>query len=75
MDWIVTLVADLTTWSAAGSRTADDDAIDAVVEGVAHDVGTAGVRVRGWHTGLAHHYYAMLAAGALGVFAVAAFWR
>ena len=75
MDSIVTLVADLTTWSAAGSRTADDDAIDAVVEGVAHDVGTAGVRVRGWHTGLAHHYYAMLAAGALGVFAIAAFWR
>lgn len=59
---------------ATGSRVADDDGIDRAIEGLAREVGVAGLHSRRLQTGLAHHYYAIVAVGALGVFAVAAFW-
>lgn len=60
---------------ATGSRLADDDGIDRAIEVLAREVGVAGVHSRRLQTGFAHDYYAIVAVGALGVFAIAAFWR
>lgn len=65
LDGVVTAVAWATSASGRVSRTADDRGIDAAVEGVARQVGVVGAQSRRLQTGLAHHYYVIVAVGAL----------
>ncbi|MEO8522492.1 MAG: proton-conducting transporter membrane subunit, partial [Acidobacteriota bacterium] len=74
-DFAVAGVARWTTGLAGASGRTDDHGIDAAVEGVARDIGWAGQQSRRLQTGLAHHYYVILVAGALVALAVAAFGR
>lgn len=61
---------------ASGSRVTDERAVDGVlVEGTAGRVGAAGRASRRLQTGLSHHYYVFVAAGASVVVAVLAGWR
>ncbi|MBA4180556.1 MAG: proton-conducting membrane transporter [Anaerolinea sp.] len=62
-DGAVRAVAAATMQAALGSRTTDEAGIDGAVEGTARAVGTAGEQSRRLQTGLAHHYYVVLAAG------------
>ncbi len=75
IDGAVVAVSRLTTVLAGVSQRADDRGIDSAVERVAREIGWAGHQSRRLQTGLAHHYYVILAAGALIVLAVAAFGR
>lgn len=75
IDRVVERLAHVVGLAADRSRSADDDAIDRAVERLARDIGVAGRHSRKLQTGLAHDYYLVLAAGALGVFFVAALWR
>lgn len=52
--------------TARGSRAVDDGAVDGAVEGAAWAVGLAGRWSRRLQTGMAHHYYIIVAAGVLG---------
>lgn len=72
IDEAVRAVAAATMRLAAGSRVADEEAIDALVEGSARGTGTAGHASRGLQTGLVHHYYVMVVAGLATAFAVLA---
>jgi NADH-quinone oxidoreductase subunit L len=57
------------------SRVVDDRGVDGVVEASAHAVGVAGTRSRALQTGLAHHYYVIVAVGVAVVVVAAAFGR
>ncbi len=75
IDGIVRAIAGGTLRGADVSRIADDRGVDGAVEGLAEGVGTAGRRSRSLQTGLAHHYYLIMAVG-IAVLAVAlAIWR
>lgn len=63
IDGAVHAVAAATVRLAVGSRVTDEAAIDGAVEGGARGVGLAGHASRHLQTGLAHHYYVILAAG------------
>ena len=63
IDGAVQAVAETTVRLAVGSRVTDEAAIDAAVEGGARGVGVAGHASRRLQTGLAHHYYVILAVG------------
>lgn len=62
---------------ARGSRMLDDAGIDALVERFARGIGNAGTRSRRLQSGMAHHYYVIIAAGSLMAIAAAAWpmWR
>jgi NADH:ubiquinone oxidoreductase subunit 5 (subunit L)/multisubunit Na+/H+ antiporter MnhA subunit len=75
IDGVVHALAGLAMRAAAGSRTSDERAVDAAVEGIAREVGVAGRGIRRIQTGLAHHYYVLVAAGAAAALAVLAFVR
>ena len=62
-DGAVRAVAAATAQAALGSRKTDEAGIDGAVEGTARAVGTAGAQSRRLQTGLAHHYYVILASG------------
>lgn len=66
VDDVVELTARLTALSGRGSALLDAAGVDGAVERIAAGVGRAGRDARRGHTGLAHHYYALMAAG-LGV--------
>ena len=68
-------VADATLASADLSRTADDQGVDAAVEGVARGVGIGGSWSRRLQTGMAHHYYVVVAVGIAAAVALTVFWR
>ena len=64
IDGAVRAVARATERAAVGSRVADEAAIDEVaVEGSARLTGRAGHASRRLQTGMAHHYYVILAVG------------
>ena len=73
IDAAVHALAGLTIRAAAGSRVSDERAVDAAVEGIAREVGLAGRQSRRLQTGLAHHYYLIVAGGVAVVVAVLAF--
>lgn len=75
VDWLVEGVGGSTLRSAALSRRFDDDGVDAAVEGLAVSIGWAGDQSTKTQTGMTHHYYALLAAGAVLAILVAALWR
>ena len=68
-------VADATLATADASRAADDQGVDAAVEGVARGVGVGGSWSRRLQTGMAHHYYVIAAVGAVAAVALTLFWR
>ena len=68
-------VADATLASADLSRAADDQGVDAAVEGVARGVGVGGAWSRRLQTGMAHHYYVVVAVGIAAAVALTVFWR
>ena len=73
IDGAVRSAALATLRAAAGSRVADEVAIDGVaVEGSARLTGWAGQTSRRLQTGLAHHYYVILAVGLAVMVAVLA---
>ena len=75
IDGAVRAIAGGTLRGADASRVADDRGVDGAVEGLADGVGIAGRRSRSLQTGLAHHYYLIMAIG-IAVLAVAvAIWR
>ena len=61
--------------TARASRVLDDGAVDHAVEETARAVGWAGGWSRRLQTGMAHHYYVIVAAGLLGAVAVTLFLR
>lgn len=63
IDGLVRLVAELTLRSGTASRRVDDAGLDRTVEAAGLAVGRAGHDSRQLQTGLAHHYYVILAAG------------
>lgn len=66
-DGVVRGTAAVTLHAARASRTADDAGIDAAVEGSARVVSLAGNASRRLQTGMAHHYYVILAAGVIAM--------
>jgi NADH:ubiquinone oxidoreductase subunit 5 (subunit L)/multisubunit Na+/H+ antiporter MnhA subunit len=66
VDRLVQQAAGLTTRTGTTSAAVDAGGVDGAVEKIASTVGTAGTYLRRTHTGLAQHYYAIVAAG-LGV--------
>jgi len=70
IDGLVRGVAVGTMRTAAGSRIADEEAVDRTVEGSALGVGIAGRESQRLQTGLSHHYYVILAAGLAGSVAI-----
>ena len=70
LDALVRSAARATVVAADASRAADDRGVDAAVEGLGRGVGLAGAASRRLQTGLAHHYYLILAGGALAALAV-----
>ena len=68
-------VADATLASADLSRAADDQGVDAAVERVARGVGVGGSWSRRLQTGMAHHYYVVVAVGIAAAVALTVFWR
>lgn len=75
LEQAVSAIAHVTTALAGASGRADDSGIDVAVEGLAREIGAVGRQSRRLQTGLAHHYYVVVAAGALVLFVVAAFGR
>ena len=57
-------VAAGTDLLAVLSRRADDRGVDTAVEGLALGTGAAGHRAQQTQTGLSHHYYLYVSAGA-----------
>jgi NADH:ubiquinone oxidoreductase subunit 5 (subunit L)/multisubunit Na+/H+ antiporter MnhA subunit len=72
VDGVVFGVASGALAMARGSRRTDERAVDAAVEGVAAGVGVGGRQSRRLQTGLAHHYYLLIGAGAVVAVLVAA---
>ena len=75
IDAVVERIATMTAAIARGSGELDDRGVDQAVEGGAAGVDRAGSLTRRLQTGLAHHYYLIVAGGALGAIAVAILWR
>ena len=75
IEGVVRALTGATLSTARASGTLDDDAIDGAVEGTARAVGRAGTWSRRLQTGMAHHYYVVLAVGLLGAIAVTLFLR
>jgi NADH:ubiquinone oxidoreductase subunit 5 (subunit L)/multisubunit Na+/H+ antiporter MnhA subunit len=75
IDDVVIGVANATLAVATSSRVADERVVDAVVEGLAQEVGVAGQRARRIQSGLAHRYYVIAAVGVVAAVAVAALGR
>lgn len=63
LDGLVEAVASATAAFASGSRETDDRGVDRAVEDVARTIGFGGKTARRAQTGLAHHYYVILAGG------------
>lgn len=63
IDALVSRIASVTLDSARASRVLDDSRVDRAVEASARSVGLAGRQSRRLQTGLAHHYYVIVAAG------------
>lgn len=63
IDDVVQGIERMTMLSARGSRLTDEAAIDGAVEGGARGAGVLGELSRRLQTGLAHHYYVVLAFG------------
>jgi NADH:ubiquinone oxidoreductase subunit 5 (subunit L)/multisubunit Na+/H+ antiporter MnhA subunit len=74
-DGVVRGVSALGWLAARGSGLADDRGVDAAVEDVARGVGLAGEQSRRLQTGLAHHYYIIVAVGTVIAVAVAGWVR
>ena len=74
VDGLVHALAASTMGAASGSRVTDDRGVDGAVEGSAWAVGSAGSQSRRLQTGLAHHYYVMVAIGLAATGAVLAFF-
>lgn len=72
VDGVVRGIGSGTLGGATGSRIVDERVVDGTVEGLARGVGATGARSRGLQTGLAHHYYVIVAVGTVTVVAVAA---
>jgi hypothetical protein len=75
IDDVVIGVANATLAVATSSRVADERVVDAVVEGLAQEVGVAGQRATRIQSGLAHRYYVIAAVGVVAAVAVAALGR
>ncbi|MBW3575353.1 MAG: 1-acyl-sn-glycerol-3-phosphate acyltransferase [Actinobacteria bacterium] len=75
VDGVVQAVAGTTLRAAAGSRLVDERGVDRAVEDLARGAGVAGSRSRKLQTGLAHHYYVLVALGLVALVAVAALGR
>lgn len=75
VDGAVALIAGGTGLASRTSARADDRRVDGAVEGLAATVGDAGRRARGLQTGLAHHYYLLMAVGVVVLAATVAIWR
>lgn len=63
IDGVVMIIERMTMFGAQGSRLADEAGIDGAVEGGARGTGALGELSRKLQTGLAHHYYVLLAIG------------
>ena len=75
IDGTVHALARAALAAARGSGAVDDGGVDAAVETVARGVGSGGDWSRRLQTGMAHHYYVMVAVGVAGAVALAMFWR
>lgn len=75
VDGTVALIAATTGRASQTSARADDRRVDGAVEGLAAGIGDAGRRARGLQTGLAHHYYLLMAVGVVVLAATVAIWR
>ncbi len=75
VDGVVEGLAQATTVTADASRAIDDRAIDGAVEGAARATGIAGAASRRLQTGLAHHYFTIVAIGVATIVLLAFFWR
>lgn len=71
-DAAVISLSTATRLVADALRITDDRGVDAAVEGGARAVGFIGTQSRRLQTGLAHHYYLMLAIGTVLLIAIAA---
>jgi NADH:ubiquinone oxidoreductase subunit 5 (subunit L)/multisubunit Na+/H+ antiporter MnhA subunit len=74
VDGVVGTVARLVEGLARGSGEADDRGVDRTVEGLARGIGFGGAQSRRLQTGLAHHYYVILALGIAVVVFLAIGW-
>lgn len=75
IEGVVWGLADATLAVASASGVADDRGVDGVVEGSARGIGRAGTLARRLQTGMAHHYYVIVAVGVLGAVALIVLWR
>jgi hypothetical protein len=64
-------VAGITLAAGVASRQADERVVDRAVEGLARGTGQAGRQSRRLQTGLAHHYYLIVAGGLVALVALA----
>lgn len=74
VDGVVRAVANLVEGLARGSGQADDRGVDRAVEDLARGVGFGGAQAKRLQTGLAHHYYVILALGIALVVLLAIGW-
>lgn len=75
IDGVVESIAGLSMRAAVAARVSDERTVDAAVEGIAREVGFTGRQSRKIQTGLAHHYYVMVAAGLAVALVMLAFAR
>jgi hypothetical protein len=75
VDRVVDGVGSGTLGIALVSARADEDRVDGAVEGIAEGIGFGGEQSRRIQTGMSHHYYTVVVAGAVVSVIVASIWR